>query len=133
MSGGSSSSSQKQETVQSTLEGVNTGQSIQGSNNATGQTVIKAGTSQRIEAVNIDAIPEELLGGFDKLIGSVNKALDINAAGQGIIASTTAAAIDKVGERAEGATQPDLSGLSKLLPLGVLALVALVVIQVVKK
>lgn len=133
MGGGSSSSSQKQETTQNELTGVNTGTQTQGVDIQQGQTVFKSGTAQRIEIEKIEQIPESVGAAFTQLIAlandSVKANMNLSTAGQAIISDLSKTSINKVGERAEAATQPDLSTITKLVPVMMIGIVAYALVK----
>lgn len=137
MSGGKSNSQQHQDSTQGSADGVNTGTQLVGGNNDVAQTVLKAGGGINLANAHIEQVPEAVAEAFDNLIALASSSIDANKAlsqsAQNIIASQSSDALNKVGDRAEAATQPDLSTITKLVPVAIVALIALTVVQVFKK
>lgn len=140
MSGGKSSSASKQsqETSQTDVSGLVAGdnQQIQGDGNLYGQTALKAERGSEITIGTIEQIPEAVGQAFHSLVNTVNNSLEavqsVTAAGQKIVSDTTAAAITSVSQRTEAATNPELSAITKLAPLAIVATVAVIIIKVLK-
>lgn len=140
MSGGKSASSSKQsqETNQTDVSGLVTGDNlqIQGDGNQYGQTVLKAERGAEIAIGSIEQIPDEVGQAFQSLVNTVNNSLEtvkeLTTAGQKIVSDTTGAAIASVAQRSEGATNPELSAITKLAPLAIVATVAAIIIKVLK-
>lgn len=138
MSGGKSSTSEEQSSVQSSVSGVNTGKVAQGSSQQDEvQTKLVAGGGSRINIGRIDQIPEGVSIAFKDIVETVNKSLDLTrqtvTAGQQIVSDTTKSAINSVAQRSESSDQPDLSTITKLVPVLMVAVVAVGLVAVFKK